>query len=259
MAEPAPVEIVNPSAIRPLLIIADHAGRAVPRAFTDAVGALGLPSEAFDLHIAWDIGAAGVARHLAARLDATAVLATYSRMLIDLNRPLGDRDCIPTTSDGTVIPGNMGLKHGDLEARAAAYYWPYHNTIDLVLARLKQAGAVPWLFSVHSFTPALRMGGVPRPWHASVLANRDRRLADPLFVALVARGFPVGFNEPYSGITSGYCVKIHGLAQGLPHAALEIRQDLIGTEASQVEWANLLADILTSIVQNSTLQVVEHY
>ncbi len=258
-ADPLPVEIVNPGATRPLLIIADHAGRAVPRTMIDDTGPLGLPAGLFDLHIAWDIGAAGVARRLAAHLSATAVLATYTRLLIDPNRPLGDPDSIPAASDGIPIPSNQGLDHGGVQSRAAAFYWPYHNAIDLALARLKHGGAVPLLLSVHSFTPALRTGGAQRPWHAGVMASSDRRLADILLAALAGQGFKVAFNEPYSGITHGYCVKAHGLAQGLPHAQLEIRQDLIGAEAGQAQWAELLAGILTSIARHPTLQRLEHY
>jgi predicted N-formylglutamate amidohydrolase len=256
---PSPVEIVNPAALRPLLIIADHAGRAVPREMVDAVGPLGLAPEIFDLHVAWDIGAAGVARRLAARLDATAVLAAYTRLLIDPNRSLGDPDCVPAISDGTPIPANRSIDLSCLEARAAAYYWPYHEAIDLALARLKRGGGVPLLLSVHSFTPALRVGGASRPWHVGVMASRDRRFADLLLMALVAQGFTVGFNEPYSGITHGYSLKIHGLAQGLPHAQLEIRQDLIDAEAGQAEWADLLAAILNPIASAPALNRLEHY
>jgi predicted N-formylglutamate amidohydrolase len=257
--DPPPVEVINPQATRPLLIIADHAGRSVPHGWADEVGPLGLPTEAFDLHIAWDIGAAGVARRLAAHLNVTAVLATYTRLLIDLNRPLGDPDCIPPNSDGTPIPANQHLPPGDMERRAAAFYWPYHSAVDLALARLKLGGAVPLLLSVHSFTPALRVGGPSRPWHAGVMASRDRRLADALVTALASRGHAVALNEPYSGITHGYCLKVHGLAQGLPHAQLEIRQDLIGTEAGQAAWADLLAPILESQMADATMQTIEHH
>ena len=254
--EPAPVEIVNPDATLPLLLIGDHAGRAVPR----AMDTLGLGAEALGRHIAWDIGAAGVARGVAQRLGASAVLATFTRLLIDPNRPLGDADCIPTRSDGIPIPGNLNLTLPDLEARAAAFYWPYHGAIDLALARLSRDGATPVLLSVHSFTPALMSAGSARPWHVGVMASRDRRFADALLAALGTQpGLVTAFNEPYSGITHGYCLKVHGLAQGIPHAQIEIRQDQICTPAGEAWCADLLARVLPAIMADPALQRPEHY
>lgn len=243
----SPVEVINPDATRALLIIAEHAGRRVPQAMRDATGPLGVPPESFDTHIAWDIGAAGVVRRLAEHLDVTAVLARYTRLLIDLNRPLGDPGSIPLVSDGTSIPWNRNLHLREREARAHSYYWPYHQAVEIELARLRLMGAAPLLLSVHSFAPRLRNGGAPRPWHAGVMASRDDRLATALLRKLAARGRNVALNQPYSGITQGYSLKLHGLAQGLLHAQLEIRQDLIATEAGQAEWADMLRDALTTI------------
>jgi predicted N-formylglutamate amidohydrolase len=53
------------------LIICDHASNAIP----PGCGTLGLPREALDRHIAYDIAAAEVTRPLAAQLGAPAVLS----------------------------------------------------------------------------------------------------------------------------------------------------------------------------------------
>jgi predicted N-formylglutamate amidohydrolase len=68
------------------LIICDHASNAIPPGY----GTLGLPPEALDRHIAYDIGAAEVTRALATQLGAPAVLSTYSRLVIDPNRGIDD-------------------------------------------------------------------------------------------------------------------------------------------------------------------------
>src|SRR5690606_9601960 len=125
---------VNPAARTALLLTGDHAGNAIPEGFHD----LGLPAAERTRHIAWDIGAGEVARRLAARLDATAVLARFSRLLIDPNRPLGEPDSIPRGSDGTTIPGNQNLTAADRIARAAEFFTPYHSAIDAEIARLRQ-------------------------------------------------------------------------------------------------------------------------
>ena len=57
-------------------------------------------------HIAWDIGIAGVTERLSELLDATAVLQTYSRLVIDCNRDPSWPTAMPEVSEYTAIPGN---------------------------------------------------------------------------------------------------------------------------------------------------------
>src|SRR6185369_15389878 len=107
--DPPPVEVINPRAEKPLLITVDHAGIAVPRALNH----FGLAPAELRRHIGWDIGAGEVTRLLAKKLDVTAVLATYSRLLIAPNRPLGDPECTPAVSDGTAIAANRDITPGN--------------------------------------------------------------------------------------------------------------------------------------------------
>ena len=88
------------------MLTCDHASHAVP----ESLGNLGLDSRDLERHIGWDIGAAEVTRRLAERFDAPAVLSGYSRLVIDCNRKLGSETSILEVSDGTVIPGNLGLR-----------------------------------------------------------------------------------------------------------------------------------------------------
>jgi predicted N-formylglutamate amidohydrolase len=252
------VEIVGGRGTRALLTHCDHGGNAVPRVLNN----LGLRPDILERHVGWDIGAAAVARRLAATMEASAVIARYSRLVIDVNRALGDPDAIPCTSDGIVIAGNLNLDLRAIAARSDAFYWPYHRAIDLELARIQGRGRTPVMLSIHSFTPALmtRTTAQPRPWHCGVMFSRDRRFGDHLLAAL--RGVPgmvVGENEPYSGVTHGYCMKAHGLAQGLPHAQIEIRQDLICTAAGQAWWGDLLARLIAPILEQRDLAEISHY
>lgn len=249
--EAPPFTVVNPDARRPVLLICDHAGRAVPR----ALGTLGLDNADLHRHIAWDIGAAAVTRHLAARLDACAVLATYSRLVIDLNRVPGAADSIPAVSDDTPVPGNQGLTEAEEQARIDALFTPYHAEITSRLHHLwRITGKAPVLFSIHSFTPTMRGGGAPRPWHVGVLWDSDGRLALPLMEGLA--GDPaliVGDNEPYSGWVVGYTVAAHAGSAGLARAAVEIRQDLIASEAGAAAWAERLGSVLDAILDDPGL------
>ena len=255
--DPLPFEILNPKSASPLVLHCDHAGTLVPQPLRN----LGLTSEVLDKHVAVDIGAAGVTRGLAARLNAVAVLARYSRLVIDANRAWGDPEAVPEVSDERAIPGNRGISIDGVLKRAHAISAPYHQAIDGEIARLRRLGLNPIILSVHSFTPALmnQQFAKPRPWHIGVMFGRDERFARLLVTALRANtGLVVGENQPYSGVTHAYCLKIHGLAQGLPHAQIEVRQDLICTPAGEWWWADLLAAAIRPILENEALKESMH-
>jgi predicted N-formylglutamate amidohydrolase len=97
---------------------------------------------------------------------------------------------------------------------------------------------------MHSFTPAYK--GVSRPWHAGVLYNRDSRFA--AFILRLLREqdeLTIGDNEPYTvSDDTDYTIPVHGEQRGLPHAAIEIRHDLIETEKDQLFWAQRMCRIL---------------
>jgi predicted N-formylglutamate amidohydrolase len=238
--EPAPVSVHNENGLSPFLIVADHAGNSIPR----ALGRLGVSESDCGRHIAWDIGIAGVCRHLAEALDATLVQQNYSRLVIDCNRTPGSETSIPEVSELTSVPGNVRLSQDQKAARIREIFRPYHARIETELDRRRKAGRPAALIAMHSFTPVFL--GLARPWHAGVLYNRDSRLAHRLIALLKgADGLVVGDNEPYTVTdASDYTIPVHGERRGLRHVAIEIRQDLIGDDKGQREWATLLARLL---------------
>ncbi|SDG92032.1 Predicted N-formylglutamate amidohydrolase [Roseospirillum parvum] len=255
--EPAPLEIINAEGARPVLLICDHASCRVPR----RLNGLGLPPDELRRHIGWDLGIAPVARGLAERLDAPALLAGYSRLVIDLNRQPGDPESIPEVSDGTEVPGNRALPEAERIARQKALFDPYHEAITRTLAHLWRVhGHAPALISLHSFTPSLR-GGPPRPWHIGTLWHHDPRLAGP-FMSRLAEANPelcIGDNQPYAGAELGYTVDAHGESAGLPCLGLEVRQDGLATPADQQRWVERLHNALSGVLADSTLYRVRHY
>ncbi|MGB0684142.1 MAG: N-formylglutamate amidohydrolase [Magnetovibrionaceae bacterium] len=258
--EPPAYEVVNLQGRAPLVLVCDHASRRVP----EALGDLGLPSDVFDQHVAYDIGAAELTRQISARLDAPAVLAGYSRLVIDVNRQPGDPTAIPEVSDGIAIPGNQDLSEADMEARSLSCSRPYHNAITETIAHVwrtnaSRENAAPLLFSIHSFTPVFG-GKADRPWQAAVLWNRDPRIAVPLIKRLEERADKViGDNEPYSGKQLAYTIDRHGAAAGLANCAIEVRQDELSTEAGIRDWAERLSDALGWIMADARLHRVEHF
>jgi predicted N-formylglutamate amidohydrolase len=254
--DPPPFEVVHPERRTKLLLVCDHASRAVPR----ALGTLGLSDAELRRHIGWDIGAAEVTRRLGDLLDARAVLAGYSRLVIDCNRGLEDATSIPAESDGVVVPGNVGLTPAARVQRVAACFRPCHAAIAAELAEFAARGAAPIVFSIHSFTPI--MNGAERPWHIGVLWNHDPRVPVPLIAELAAADprRVVGDNEPYSAREpAGYTIRTHAELAGLPHAAIEIRQDLIDTPAGAAYWAEALAAALRPILAKPEISRVQHF
>jgi predicted N-formylglutamate amidohydrolase len=247
--DPAPFSLLNPDGDAPVVLICDHASHAVPR---DLAG-LGIAREALLQHIGWDIGAADVVGHLARLLDAPAVLSGVSRLVIDCNRALDNPTSIPPESDGVPIPGNRGLDEAARRARAAAWYRPYHEAVAATIARCRAACPAPAILSVHSFTPT--MGGFVRPWQVGVLWGHDDRIPTPLLAALRAEGdLCVGDNEPYSARDNvGSSMERHAEREGLPHALIELRQDLIATSEGARAWAERLARLLRPILADRTL------
>lgn len=238
--EPAAFRVEREHGRSPFLLICDHAGALVPR----RLNSLGLRAGDLQRHIAWDVGAAGVAMQLAARLDAFLILQTYSRLVIDCNRPPGSAQSIVRVSETTRIPGNESVSSAEVLAREREVFRPYHERICTELDLRKAAQRRSILVAVHSFTPTFL--GQPRAWHAGVLYNRDRRLAGALLQALRADPeLVVGDNEPYSvSDSTDYAIPVYGEQRRLLHVGIEVRQDLVSDEAGQREWAGRLEQAL---------------
>lgn len=240
-----PFEIYRPDAngSSGLLFICDHASNGLPSAY----GTLGVPAADFGRHIAYDIGAAMVTRALAQSYGAAAVLARYSRLLIDLNRGPDDPTLVMKLSDGRIVPGNRDADAVEIARRLRDYYRPYHDAIAAEIAAMRAAGQVPVLISMHSFTPVWK--GYTRPWDVGVLWDRDGRLALPLIRTLRAQGFTAGDNEPYSGELENDCMWQHGTMNGLPHALIEMRQDLIANRTAASAFALRLKPALDAALE----------
>ena len=239
-AEPAAFTIERPQGASEFLLVCDHASRLIPQ----SLGSLGLDDEQLATHIAWDIGAAAVARQLSAALDATLLLQSYSRLVIDCNRPPSSATSIPTRSEHVRIAANEGLTSTDATARVAEIFTPYHAAISAILEQRRAAGTRTLLVSIHSFTPVYL--GQTRPWKTGLMYRKDLRLGRALLELLREdNSLHAGENEPYAmSDDTDYTIPVHAEARGLPHVGIEIRQDLIAEMHGQQEWATRLAHLL---------------
>jgi predicted N-formylglutamate amidohydrolase len=243
--EPQPVTVTNQDGRSPFVIVADHAGRYLPR----RLGNLGLEEAELERHIAWDIGIGAISGLMGDALDAVVIRQNYSRLAIDCNRMPGSETSIVALSELTTVPGNIGLGKAQTQARVREIFRPYHDRIAQELDRRQHAGRPAALVAMHSFTPVFK--AVARPWHVGVLYHRDPRFAHILLALLRSQqSLAVGDNEPYSVTdASDYTIPVHGEQRHLHHVAVEIRQDLIADEAGQRQWAGLFAQLLPQAYQ----------
>lgn len=245
--DPPPFMVHNENGRAPLLLLCDHASKTVPK----ALGDLGITEEELSRHIGWDIGGLDAAIELANVLDAPLVASGYSRLVIDCNRWPGGEGSTPEISDKVHVPANKGLTKEQVDARAAACFWPYHKEVDRQLERMTANGRKVCLLVMHSFTP--EMNGFKRPWHVGVLWNDDLRLPEPLLAELRKDdSLVVGDNEPYSARAAyEYTLTAHARPRALPHCSLEVRQDLIDTPETARKWARKLSAPIRAAVASA--------
>lgn len=230
-----PFEILGENRDSRFLVTCDHATNCVP---PDLGGTLGLPRSDMERHIAYDVGAAGVAKALGAALGAPVIQTRFSRLVIDPNRGEDDPTLLMKLYDGTVIPGNRHAGPDEKRRRLEAYYRPYHDALERMTARRDDTV----ILSVHSFTPQLR-ARPPRPWHIGILHAQDRRLSDALLAVLetMAPDVVAGRNVPYDGHLPGDAIERHALRHGRHNTLIEIRNDLVTTQEQQHDWGQRLA------------------
>ena len=240
--EPPPFVVERARGVSPFVLVCEHASNRLPR----KLGGLGLHAPDLERHIAWDIGALAVSRGLSARLDATLISQTYSRLVIDCNRQTHSSAAIVAISEETEIPGNHGLSQVEIDARIGEIHRPYQDCI----AALLDSREAPILIDLHSFTPVFK--GVARPWHVGLLHGRDDRAFSDIIYDLIAGDgdLVVGDNQPYAtDMDEDYTIPIHGVERGIVNVEFEIRQDLITSEAGQGEWAARLEGWLSAALQ----------
>lgn len=244
--DPGAVDILNRDGKGPFVLGCEHAGNLIPQ----ALGDLGLSGDDLTRHIAWDIGARRLCTLLSRDLDSPAVLQRYSRLVYDCNRSPGRHDAIATLADGSEVAGNLHLTDAERMARIEAIYRPFHRQLAaLIESRRSGAGRLAYV-AIHSFNESLN--GHQRPWQIGFIHNQHSAMSRHL-IGWFRRNtdFCIGDNQPYSPLDAvDHTIRIQAEARGVPCTMIEIRNDLLRSDADIAHWAGLLARALRDHAAN---------
>jgi len=182
-----------------VLVSCEHASNRLPRGFE-------LDPALLELHIAWDPGAPQIAERLAARFEAPLWKGEYSRLVVDLNRSLGNRVLMRRVSDGHRIGFNVGLDEEARQRRIDRYYRAYREGVAADVERIIAREGRCVHICVHTFTAVL--AGRRRGNDIGLLHDPawgiEREVCEDLRAHLQATTEDVvWFNRPYSGTADG--------------------------------------------------------
>lgn len=199
-------------------------------------------------HWGWDPGAAALTEGLRLSLRADAIIGNWSRLVADLNRPPSHPDLCRESAEGVPLTFNQNLSTAQRNARLAQVHAPYHQALDRLLVQRPPK----LLLSVHTFTPTFIGPNGPevREVELGVLFDDNDALAHHLISALEPGPMRVEANAPYSGkLGMIYSARRHGREHGLPYLELELRQDLLDTEAKVAKVVAALTPALSGLQQ----------
>ncbi|MEL6341984.1 MAG: N-formylglutamate amidohydrolase [Myxococcota bacterium] len=223
----------------PLLITCEHASNRLP----DPLPCTESDRAILQTHWGIDIGARAVCMEMVERSRSTAVMARFSRLVIDPNRHPDRTDLIKPSVENTPLSFNHNLSEADRQHRIAQYHEAYHLAIDRSLTQRRGNGAPLLLLSMHSFTPI--WDRALRTMDVGILFSDFEQEATQLKTLIEDEGFFVALNAPYSAkFGLMYAAERHGVNHGVTHLELEINQAQICTPAR----ARYVAERLTRAV-----------
>ncbi|NUN95392.1 MAG: N-formylglutamate amidohydrolase [Candidatus Omnitrophica bacterium] len=184
-----------------LILTCEHAGNRVPPEFREI---LSPDHPILSTHAGYDLGALELARHLARRLEAPLLFSTVTRLVVDLNRSVGN----PALYSRFTRPLLRETRLRILER----YYHPHRDRVESeILARVRKGHRVLHL-GIHSFTP--EMGGKIRRTDIGLLYDPARGLEREFcdtWKECLERADPnlrVRRNYPYLGVADGFTTSL---------------------------------------------------
>jgi N-formylglutamate deformylase len=215
----------------PLLISMPHPGTYLPEDIAGRVteAALALPDTDWHLQRLYDF---------ADELDASLIVATHSRYVIDLNRPPDDANLYPGQDTTGLCPVDTFAREpiyragrapdtGETQRRIEHYWLPYHAVLESELRRLRgrHSKVVLWdAHSIRSVVPRLFQGRLPDlNLGTAGGASCEETLAQLLLQTAQSHGsYSAVLNGRFKG---GYITRHYGRpGEGLHAVQLELAQ-----------------------------------
>lgn len=227
------------------VVTCEHGGNRIPPAYRRFFATW---REVLETHRGWDPGALRMAQDLSKAFDAPLVESTMSRLLVDLNRSIGNPDLF---SDA--IPREPPTLRTEI---VTAHYLPYRERAEGLVEQAVGRGHRVVHVSSHSFTPVLdgdvRTADVgllydpARPGEAALCTRWKEALAD------LAPELRVRRNYPYLGRGDGlasHLRKRFGPADYIG-VELEVNQAIVFGSASP--WKALRGHLVASLRKATT-------
>ena len=246
--DPNPVELISSSEQNRLVLVCDHAGREIPSVRRHQP----LSTEDMKRHIAWDVNARNVAVIVAKKLRAPLVAQRYSRLVIDMNRPVQSPDSIPVVSDGTLIPFNQNISDEERKSRIDSIYRPYHAKIAEHLNDI--SSSMKFIVAIHSFTPKLRNGPF-RNWHVDLISRTRLEFVTSFRRQLRSKvpNLNIGLGDVFPmDAKRDFTLPFHAESRDIYNMSIEIRNDLLQNQDGIDCWGDLVATCLQSTVEKLT-------
>jgi predicted N-formylglutamate amidohydrolase len=229
-----------------LLLTCEHGGNTIPRRWARHFRGL---SKRLATHEGLDIGAAAVAKRVSRALSAPLLLATTSRLLVDLNRSIGNETLFSNVTSA--------LPQEERRAILEEYYLPHRAAVDQAVALAVQRRITVIHVGVHSFTPVLR--GDRRNADIGLLYDprrpAERGFAGRWHAALVALdgAIRVRRNYPYRGAGDGLTTALRRRYEPTAYVGLELEmnQGLLGTPGGIAEMSRLIGGSLQAVLEPS--------
>lgn len=157
----------------------------------------------------------------AKRTGSPALVARFSRLLIDANRPLESDTLIRDKCDNKSVKIGTNVTSQDRQKRIDLYWTPYRKAFDDLL---QEYTAAEMVLGVHSFTPNYE--GQLRQVEIGVLCTSEHvGVAEKLNSAFNEAGYVSKINEPWTGDICDVLKTAN--KRGKTGIVVEFRQDLI--------------------------------
>lgn len=224
-----------------LVFTCEHAVDTVPEQYNALFESF---QELLATHRGIDFGALDIARHLHEHIPSDLMEVTITRLLIDCNRSIKNRDFFSEVS--------MNLPMFAKQELIKQYYVPFRTKVEQCISHHIKEGKKVWHFSIHSFTPI--MNGIVR--NADIGFLYDPRRPSEKELAQLWReeikkqfsNYRIRMNYPYTGISDGFTTALRKKFPGEVYLGMEVESNQALTLVP--ETLTILKNVLcTSLIE----------